>query len=120
MKFLHGVFLGILAWALPAVVFAGDALQGAKNLFRSAGRDIFDADDTTLADAIGSYVNAAVGFLGMVSVVLIVYAGGLWLTAAGNDTKVETAKKVLRSTIIGVIIVGLAYAITTFVINLVS
>jgi len=63
-------------------------------------------------------INTVIGLLGVIAVLLIVYAGALWLTASGNDAQVTKAKGIIRSTIIGVLIVGFAYAITAFVLNL--
>jgi hypothetical protein len=56
-------------------------------------------------------------FLGVVAVVIIIYAGFLWMTAAGNDEKVGKAKKTMISGIIGLVIILLAYAIAGFVIQ---
>lgn len=68
---------------------------------------------------IGSVVNGIVGVLGVVAVGLIVYAGGLWITAAGNDDKVEQAKSIIKTTVIGMVVLGLAYAITAFILSIV-
>src|SRR3989344_2506479 len=57
------------------------------------------------------------GLLGIVAVVLILYGGFLWMTAAGNEEKVEKAKKVLTSAVIGLAIMLSAFAIAQFVIS---
>jgi len=41
----------------------------------------------------------------------------LWMTSGGNEEKIEKAKKILVSSIIGLTIVLAAYAITYFVID---
>ena len=115
-------FVGIPAAQAGPPVAGRDVLRDARNILEGSATNVFGstAGAGDLSVAIGVYINTVVGFLGMAAVVLIVYAGALWLTAAGNDTKVETAKKILQSTVVGVIVVGLAYGITTFVINAVS
>ena len=55
--------------------------------------------------------------LAFIGVVMIIYAGVLWMTAAGNDEKVALAKKVISSVIIGLVVIFLAWAIVTFVIE---
>ena len=55
--------------------------------------------------------------LGMVAVIIVIYAGFLWMTAAGNDEKVDKAKRILLQGVIGLTIILLSYAITTFVFN---
>lgn len=59
------------------------------------------------------------GILGVLAVIMIVYAGFIWLTAGGNDQQLQKAKKILRQAIIGLIIISFAYAITAFVFTLI-
>ena len=62
-------------------------------------------------------IKIVLGFLGIIAVVLILYAGFLWMTAGGNDDKISEAKKILSAGIIGLVIILSAYAIANFVIN---
>ncbi len=55
------------------------------------------------------------GLLGIVATVLMLYAGFLWMTAGGEDAKVEKARKIIFGAIIGIIIILTAFAITRFV-----
>lgn len=64
---------------------------------------------------IGNIVGVALSFVGAAFFILILYAGILWMTAAGNAERVESAKKILIAAAIGLIIVLSAYAITRFV-----
>ncbi|MBU0597895.1 pilin [Patescibacteria group bacterium] len=57
----------------------------------------------------------ALGFLGLVAVVLILYGGITWMTSAGNEEKVKKAKDILKMAVIGMIVVLLAWALVTFV-----
>ncbi len=54
-------------------------------------------------------------FLGIIFVALIISAGYIWMTAAGNEERVGKAKHQLKTAIIGFVIVSLAYVITVFV-----
>ncbi len=62
-------------------------------------------------------IQTAMGFLGLVAVVIILYGGFKWMTAAGNEEKVEEAKKLIGAGIIGMIIILTAYALVTFVLR---
>jgi cysteine-rich repeat protein len=62
-------------------------------------------------------INVFLGLLGIILLVIILYAGFLWMTAGGDAAKVEKAKAWLRNGIIGVVIVLLSWAIASFVIN---
>ncbi len=75
------------------------------------------ASDTTLTDTIGKLISTLLGFLGVIFLILIIYAGLLWMTAAGNEDKVKKAQGILMSSVIGLIILLSAYAISYFVIS---
>lgn len=62
-------------------------------------------------------INVALGLLGIVAVVLIVYAGFTWMTAGGNEEKIKSAQKTLMAAVIGLVIILSAYAITDFVVK---
>ncbi len=62
-------------------------------------------------------INIALGFLGIVAVVIIILGGFKWMTAGGNEDKVSESKKLITAGIIGMVIVLAAWGIATFVIN---
>ena len=72
---------------------------------------------TPLPVIIGNLVRVAIGMLGVVFLVLTIYAGFLYLTARGEEEKVTHAKDTLQRGVIGLIIISAAYAIATFVIS---
>jgi amino acid transporter len=103
--------------------------HAADNLFEKAANTLKNTSvqgglgdpsrsQSNTTSLISTIINRTVAILGVIAVLLIIYAGGLWLTAAGNDDKVATAKKIIRSTIVGVLIVGFSYAIMAFVLSL--
>ena len=55
-------------------------------------------------DSIWSVVTRGLIWLG-IALVIIVYAGFLWMTSAGNEEKVGEAKKIITAGIIGLIII---------------
>ncbi len=62
-------------------------------------------------------VQIFLGFLGIVAVGFIIYGGFLWMTSAGDESRVDKAKQVLKNAVIGLLIVLSAFAVTTFVLN---
>jgi len=66
---------------------------------------------------VANIISIFLGLLGIVFVVLLIYAGFQWMTAEGNEEKVEKAKATITRAIIGLAIVIAAYAITYFVFN---
>ncbi len=73
-----------------------------------------NADPRAIA---ASVIKVLLGFLGIIAVLIVLYAGFLWMTAAGNDDKISKAKAMLSAGIIGLIIVLAAFGIATFVMN---
>lgn len=64
---------------------------------------------------IANLVRVALGFIGIIMLVLTIYAGFLWFSARGNEDQVSQAKTILRNSVIGFVIVTLSYSITLFV-----
>lgn len=62
-------------------------------------------------------INIALGLVGIVLLVLVLYAGFLWMTSGGNEEQVSRAKRILTSSVIGLIIVLSSWAIARFVIE---
>ncbi len=63
---------------------------------------------------IGRIIQIALSFLGVIALLLIMYAGFLWMTSAGDDDKISQAKKILQNAVIGLVIILSSWAITTF------
>lgn len=122
-----GFFLGaVMALSIGAIAFMGvqsvsaDAL-GADELFGGTTGDVFASTaglgDADLVDTLAQIIRIALGFLGIIAVVIILLGGFKWMTSGGNDEKVKDAKKLIFAGIIGLVIVISAYAIAAFVIN---
>ena len=72
---------------------------------------------TDIRLVVARIIRVALGLLGIIALVLIVYAGFLWMTAGGNEEQIANAKKFLINTAIGLAIILSAYAIVSFVIS---
>jgi Zn-dependent protease with chaperone function len=67
---------------------------------------------------VASVVNVAMGFLGIIAVVIVLLGGFKWMTAAGNEDKIEESKGLITSGVVGLIIILMSWAIAKFVIDL--
>ena len=65
-------------------------------------------------------VNVVLGSLGLITVILIIYGGVVWMTAGGNEEKISKAKKIITSAIIGLVIILLAWSIFIFTLTTVD
>ena len=70
-----------------------------------------------LKSAVVRIINWVLGLLGIIFLVLMVYAGFLWMTAQGDPKQVDKAKSLLTQSVVGLVILLAAYAISTFVIE---
>lgn len=75
------------------------------------------ANETTFAENVGSAIRILLSLLGIIFTILIIYAGYLWMTARGSEDNVTKAKDIISSSIIGLIILLMAYSITNFIVN---
>lgn len=75
------------------------------------------AGETDLSTIIGRVISSLIGFVGVLLFVYLLYGGFIWMTAGGEKTKVETATSIIRNAVIGIIIVGMSYALASFIIN---
>ncbi len=100
------------------VVFAGTAKQdfenGLKETAKETGHDSGIAKDDVLTMT-GKFIKATLSLVGILFLALMIYGGLIWMIARGNEQNTEKAKKIIRNSIIGLIIVFAAYAITAFV-----
>lgn len=107
-KAVLAAFLGVLV-ALPAMAQGTGPDLG---LGYATAIGLTTADIRTTISRIISYF---LGFLGIIAVGIMLYAGFLWMTAGGNEEKVRDAKKWMINGTIGLVIIMSAFAITQFV-----
>ena len=69
----------------------------------------------SLSETVGKIIKIKLRFLGTIFLVLTIYAGGLWMTAGGNEEQITKALGILKTAVIGLIIIIAAYSITYFV-----
>lgn len=103
--------------AVPYFVFAEtDALKGLEQVGETSGPYTAVNDQNNINTTIGRVISIGLSMLGIIFIILIIYAGFNWMTAQGDEEKVNKAKNTLKTAIIGLIIVVLAYAIYQFII----
>jgi len=112
--------LPVLAAPLMAGAAVSNSLNGALTDVNTIGNSAGVNSSQTLPMIVGSVISVLLGVLGIVFVVLVVYAGFLYLTSNGEEKNVGKAKKLLTQAIIGLIIIVSAYAISSYVIGALS
>lgn len=62
-------------------------------------------------------IRVVLELLGLIALAVIISGGFKWMTANGDEDKVESAKKQLTNGAVGLLIIIVAFAIATFVLN---
>lgn len=117
-----------LALLCMMVVVAGPALAApdigigpgseenlAGDVAKVGGYSTVGVSDTTLSESVGRVIKVALSLVGTLFLVLIIYAGILWMTASGNEEQVTKAREIIQRAIIGLVLTLAAYGITIFV-----
>ena len=103
--------------SLPSAALAQEnPFNRAKNLTNQVGTTAFGSQQQAdLPTMIGRIINIALGFIGILLLVYLVYGGFLWMTSGGSDEGVKKAQTMIKNAIIGLVIVIAAFAISNFV-----
>lgn len=88
-----------------------------QDIAKKSGYETSGVTSATLSQTIGRIIKIVLGLLGTIFLALTVYAGVLWLTAAGNEEQVTKSLGILKTAVIGLIIIIAAYSITSFVLT---
>lgn len=82
-----------------------------------------DTGNCSLSDMMQIFVNISVfilGISGSVALLVFVYGGWLWITAAGHEKKLEKGKEAMAKAVIGLAIIFGAYAFINFIIAMIA
>lgn len=105
-------------FGVPGVALAQTSpFNQAQNLVGGVGTAAGLGQQQTLPVIIGRIINVALGFIGIVLLVLLLLAGFNWMTAGGDMDKVKKAQGQIKNAIIGLIIIVAAFAISNFVLS---
>jgi len=112
------VFIVFMMVAVP-VVLVGTKVHAAPDIGMNyvsgengLGLSNQNSDPRQMAVNIVKYLMT---FLGIIAVVIILLGGFKWMTAGGNEDKVDEAKKLIIAGLIGLVIILAAFIIVQFV-----
>ena len=119
----HSAFAAIIytiigALTAPTQILAqSNPTNKAKDLLNSLENGAGITETLTPEQIIANLIQIALGVVGLILIVLIIYGGWLWGSARGNEERVTQAQNLIRNAVIGVIIIFSAYFITAFVVG---
>jgi hypothetical protein len=116
-RYLAIVFISLafISFAMPFAVYAQEPVNSGLQAVGKAGG--IAGGETDIIVIIGRIINIALGFLGIVLLVILLYAGYEWMTSGGDPAKVDSAKTRIRNAVIGLVIIMMSFAIVNFVLN---
>ena len=99
----------IALFLLPLAAHAAGNIPTAAGVIQGTGIPMVNLTVFLLA-----ILRVFFGLLGLIAVALLIYGGFIWMTAGGDPGKVDKAKQIIYNTIIGLIIIFSAFAISSF------
>lgn len=105
------------AFAAPVVAMAQSPYANALNQVSGIATNARVSNTRTLPEIIGLIISAALGFLGILLLGYLLFAGFLWMTSGGSEEKAGQAQTMIKNAIIGLIIIVASFAISNFVLG---
>ena len=116
MKKILLVTILIILFLAPVIVL-GAGLGNAKGIFTTVAGNGQTSSNGDIQSVLGIGMRVALTLVGLIFLILMVYAGYLWMTARGEEEQIKKAQKIITSTMIGVVIIMSAWAITFFIVT---
>lgn len=110
-------YLGVASTGLLAAASAQAASLTVEDLDNTGISNSMILGNESPEALVISIINWVLGILALIAVILILIGGFRWMTAGGNEEKVESAKKTLYAAIIGLVIILAGWGISVYVIN---
>lgn len=112
ISFISILFCLIVATTVQAGFLTNTKTQELNNNLNNVSSSTYPTKSQSIEVTIASIIQIVLSLLGIVFVVLMFKAGISWMTADGNEEKVNKAKSTIINLIIGLVLIFAAYIIT--------
>lgn len=115
-----GILLGVTATILVpvATTSAKTAFDAACNNKRTNDSTVCaNKDGDKIADFVRKIINVLVYLSGSIAVIMIIVGGIRYMTSNGDASKTASAKNTILYSVVGLVVVVMAYAIVAFVLD---
>ena len=122
-KISNIISLSFLSFILTAHLASAQLLNSTSNTVKELNAKTNEAtgnagmSNVPLGVIAATIIQAFLGLLGIIFLILIIISGFKWMTAAGNEEQIKKSQATIKNSIIGIIIILTAYAITYYVFN---
>lgn len=120
MKNLKNYYILALSLLVTPQLTLAQENNRILNSITTIGHRVYGGDPADLKTVIANLIAVALGFVGIIFLLLIIWSGFRWMTSGGNEKTIEAAKATLRSSTIGLVIVMAGYSIAVFIANSLS
>ncbi|MCW1929874.1 MAG: pilin [Candidatus Kerfeldbacteria bacterium] len=111
LKNFKKLMLSIVLMTVPmAPALATGILNSTTNTYAAT----VGFGQNSLVDIVFQFIYVILGLLAIITLVLIIYAGLLWMTASGSEEKVQKAQGIIRNTIVGLFIIMASWGIVVY------
>ena len=104
----------------PSAVYAENEFtkKGCELAETEEQRAALGCDQNTQASGVAkNLINAVISVLGIVAVIVLIFAGQRYITAKGDPGQVEQARNMIIGGVIGLIVAVAAFSIVNFVLS---
>ncbi|EKD43250.1 MAG: hypothetical protein ACD_72C00390G0001, partial [uncultured bacterium] len=120
MNSLSKKIISFLTLSLFFLLLTSGSAQAQFMLKEFAGNAGYPTGESAnLTSVTQTVINAVLSLVGIIFLGFALYSGIRWMSAHGNEENVTKAKDTLQAAIIGMVVVSIAYAVTTLVFKLV-
>lgn len=95
---------------MPVLVFA-------QNIIPNNPTTLPGNEHSTITGTLGFYIQVVLGVVGLLAVVFLIYGGFRYITAGSSEEGVESAKRIIKNSIIGLVVIILAFIIVITITN---
>jgi hypothetical protein len=112
-------FIALMLYCFNAFVSPvhADALDGAIDNLQQFNETAQLSQNEDLAQTIINIINIVLSFLALIFVILILYGGFTYMTAAGSQENIKKATDILKNSVVGVIIIVLSGIFVNYVLD---
>lgn len=113
---LFALLTPALAYAQPVDIISDDACTGeaANSSVCNKNKDDPITGSTSKLLVIA---NVLAWFGGAIAVIMIIYAGFVYVTSSGDDGKIKSAKNIILYSVVGLVVIVVSRIIVAFVID---
>lgn len=102
------------ATSANATIFQGTGIGGGSDIVNDTLTNTV-SKETDIKSLIIAWTNFILPLAATVAVLAIVWAGFLYVTAFGDDGRIDSAKNIIMWVVVGLLVIAAAYAIVNFV-----